>query len=216
MSIEDFKKGEYIVVKAYKFKRTKLHIFFIAVKILLCFALLIGSTYALFTDNDEKNVFVTAASLEMELYTLDINGNMKDISGKSDNIFGDDDWEPGQTRVVFFKVRSVSDIDAKYTLNLVLSDNVLDGAFEYCAFEGGPADYKGMKWESIAASNEVHDLVAGQNPVSSTSYSQISPNGEHYYTLFIHMSKQATSSYQNKQIDIKVHLYATQGNTIIE
>ena len=72
-------------------------------KVLLCFALLIGSTYALFTDSDEKNVFVTAANLKMELSVVDVDGNVRDISGGNKNIFGKDDWEPGQTRVVFFQ-----------------------------------------------------------------------------------------------------------------
>ena len=196
-------------------KNNKLNIFFIAVKVLLCFALLIGSTYALFTDSDEKNVFVTAANLKMELSVVDVDGNVRDISGGNKNIFGKDDWEPGQTRVVFFKVKSLSDIDAKYTLNLVVSEDLLDGAIEYCAFEERPVDVNGMTWESLTKSRAVKYLVSGQNPVSGGTYVEISPGEEHYYTLFVHMRDNVSSSYQNKLIDVKVHLYATQGNTIL-
>lgn len=196
-------------------RKNKLNIFFIAVKVLLCFALLIGGTYALFTDSDEKNVFVTAGNLKMELSTVDVYGNTTDIAGGRSNIFGEEDWEPGQTRVVFFKVKSLSDIRAKYTLNLVVSDDQLEGALEYCAFEGGPADFSGMTWESLTSPRSAKYLVMGQNPVSGATFVEIDPNEEHFYTLFIHM-RESASDYQNKAIDLNVHLYATQGNAILE
>ena len=191
--------------------RTKLNILFLAIKVALCFSLLIYGTYALFTDRQQNNVIVTAARMKMELYSVDASGNETNIAGDGNNIFGSELWEPGQTRVVFLKVGSQSEINAKYTLNLIVHNGELDGAIEYCAFAGGPIDVRGTTWESVSASRDVQPLLHGQNPLLESIYVEIAPGEEHFYTLFIHMRADA-SCVQNKATRMDIHLYATQGN----
>ena len=191
--------------------RTKLNIFFLAIKVALCFSLLIYGTYALFTDREQNNVIVTAANMKMELFSVDAYGNETNIAGDGNNIFGTELWEPGQTRIVFLKVGSQSEIDAKYTLNLIVHSGDLDGAIEYCAFAGGPVDVIGDTWESISDSKDVRLLLHGQNPLLGSTHVEISPGEEHYYTLFIHMREDA-SNFQDKTTRMDIHLYATQGN----
>ena len=124
-------------------KRTRISIVLLAIKVVVCFCLLIGGTWALFSDTNDNNVLVTAGNMEMELMTVDLNGNETNIAGNTVNIFGSADWEPGQTKVVYFKVRSRSNIDVKYILHLVVADDNLEGAIEYCTVEGTYLDIEG-------------------------------------------------------------------------
>jgi len=191
--------------------RMKLNIFLVAVKVALCFCLLIFGTYALFTDEDELNVFVTTADLDMELLTVDLEGNETDISGRGADVFKSDHWEPGQTRAVFLKVRSRSNVRVKYTLNLISSSAQLDGAIEYCSFLSQPFDVRGMTWESISAARDIQYLSEGHNSLSGDNYVTIEPNEEHCYALLVHMREDA-ADYQDRMTDIEIYLYATQGN----
>ena len=193
-------------------RRIKLNIFLVAVKIALCFSLLIFGTYAMFSSKDQKSIFVTAANVRMELFTVDLDGTETDISGGNADIFKSDYWEPGQTRVVFFKVVSQSDVKVKYTLNLIVSDDELDGAIEYFAFESRPYDVQGMTWESISQSRSIQYLTEGHNSVSGDDYVPIAPGEAHYYALFVHMREDAGDLFQDKMTDVEVYLYATQGN----
>lgn len=191
--------------------KTGFGIAMLVIKVIVCFSLLIGGTFALFYDSDENNVLVTAGSVEMELMTVDDNGNEVNIAGNGINIFGDDEWEPGQTRVVYFKVRSLSNIDVKYMLNLVVDDDHLNGALEYFAIEGSYIGFVDGTWNSLIQSRTIKALIEGQNSISGESHILITPNEEHYYTLFIHMREDA-SGYQNKTSKVDVYLYAMQGN----
>lgn len=193
-------------------KKTALSVVVLSLKVVICFSLLIGGTWALFSDTNDSNVLVTAGNLEMELMTVDLDGNETNISGNTVNIFGSAEWEPGQTKVVYFKVRSRSNIDVKYILHLVVADDNLEGAMEYCTFEGTYANIEGQSWESLTQSRSIRLLTEGQNPISGEDHVPMSPDEEHYYTMFIHMRDDA-SGYQNKTSKVDVYLYAMQGNT---
>lgn len=96
---------------------------FSMVTMIVCIAMLVGSTFAWFTDVAKStNNVINPGRLDLEVeYTLD-GENWEDLDG-AENIFGDGLFEPGYTRVVAFKVRNNGSLAFKYKMSLdILSE----------------------------------------------------------------------------------------------
>ena len=91
---------------------------FSMVTMIVCIAMLVGSTFAWFTDVAKStNNVINPCRLDLEVeYTLD-GENWEDLDG-AENIFGDGLFEPGYTRVVAFKVRNNGSLAFKYKMSL--------------------------------------------------------------------------------------------------
>ena len=91
---------------------------FSMVTMIVCIAMLVGSTFAWFTDVAKStNNVINPGRLDLEVeYTLD-GENWEDLDG-AENIFGDGLFEPGYTRVVAFKVRNNGSLAFKYKMSL--------------------------------------------------------------------------------------------------
>ena len=84
--------------------------------VVLCFAMLIGSTFAWFTDSvtSGKNKIV-AGNLDVELYTKDVNGEYTTVVGEDTNLLMDGAlWEPGHVEVINLKVANLGTLALKY------------------------------------------------------------------------------------------------------
>ena len=107
------------------FKKTKSALALGILAIVLCMGMLVGTTYAWFTDSVESgsNV-ITAGNLDLEVkYTLD-GETWKDLDGAED-LFQNDLWEPGHTEVVALKVTNVGSLALKYSANMgILNETV--------------------------------------------------------------------------------------------
>ena len=104
-------------------KSTKKALITSALCLLLCVSMLVGATFAWFTDSvsSAKNQIV-AGNLDVELeYAKVVNGTMTDwasVSGAA-NIFDPDAlWEPGRVEVVYLKVSNLGTLALKYQLGV--------------------------------------------------------------------------------------------------
>ena len=106
-------------------KLTKRTLLASVITMLICFTMLIGTTFAWFTDSVESagNV-ITAGNLEVGVeYTLD-GENWEDLDGAKD-LFQKGSWEPGHTEVVVLKVTNKGSLALKYSVNMnILSETV--------------------------------------------------------------------------------------------
>lgn len=96
---------------------------FSMITMIVCIAMLVGSTFAWFTDVAKStNNVINPGRLDLEVeYTLD-GENWEDLND-AENIFGDGLFEPGYTRVVAFKVRNNGSLAFKYKMSLdILSE----------------------------------------------------------------------------------------------
>ena len=200
-----------------KFK-TKMNIFFIAIKLLLCVAIMVSSTYALFTDSRNLSVCVTAGGMDVKLLQW-IPDEYVDISDRDGNVFGSELWEPGQTRIVFLKIENNSNIPIKYLLEMNVAINGLDGALEYCAFESKAFDTSGYDWEAVKKMSSVADsMTDGSNTISGDRHIYLEKGGVAYYALAVHMLESGSNAYQNQNKEnggacyVNIHLFAVQGN----
>lgn len=96
----------------------------------LCVAMLIGTTYAWFTDSViSNNNIIKSGSLDVELSFAKNNGGeltpWESVSGRSDIFDPDALWEPGRTEVVYLKVSN----DGSLALQYQLSVNIIKEIF---------------------------------------------------------------------------------------
>ncbi len=98
-----------------KQKSTKRALLMSALALLLCVSMLVGSTFAWFTDTVMSgNNKIVAGNLDIELEYY--NGTeWKTVSGAT-NLFDDTLWEPGHTDVVYLRLRNIGSLALKYEL----------------------------------------------------------------------------------------------------
>ena len=106
-------------------KRTKRALLSSVVALLLCFSMLIGTTYAWFTDSvtSASNVIKTG-NLDIEVeYTLD-GETWNDLDGAGD-LFQKGLWEPGHTEVVALKIENKGSLALKYVANMNIYNEIV-------------------------------------------------------------------------------------------
>lgn len=98
-----------------KMKSTKRAMLLSALSLLLCVSMLIGTTFAWFTDSvtSGRNV-IQSGNLDVELEYFD-GSTWKPVT-ESTNVFGYNLWEPGFTKVVKFRVTNAGSLALKYQL----------------------------------------------------------------------------------------------------
>ena len=103
-------------------KSTKRALVSSALAILMCVAMLIGTTFAWFTDTASTAVNkIQAGNLDIGVeYTLD-GETWKDLDGATD-IFQKGLWEPGHTEVVALKFKNNGSLALKYSINRNIVD----------------------------------------------------------------------------------------------
>ena len=106
-------------------KTTKRALITSVMAMLLCFAMMLGTTFAWFTDSAATggNV-ITAGNLDVVVeYTLD-GENWNDLDGATD-LFQKGLWEPGHTEVVALRIKNNGSLALKYVANMnILNETV--------------------------------------------------------------------------------------------
>ncbi|HAX30872.1 MAG TPA: hypothetical protein DCX96_06315 [Oscillibacter sp.] len=116
--------------------------------LVMCVVMLVGTTFAWFTDTASTGVNkIQAGNLDIQLLmrTTDESGNTyyKNIGDSHDVIFGGENslvaqnnnqdtlWEPGKTQVAYLAVRNAGNLALKYNIILNVKDEGLIGALDY-------------------------------------------------------------------------------------
>ena len=186
------------------------------VALALCFTMLLGTTFAWFTDtaSSEGNKIV-AGTLDLKL--LMHNGTeYVDIGENKDPIFGDGSiaqnnnaetkWEPGKTQVAYLAIENVGNLDLKYTVTLKVVDPEGDlyDVMQYTITPDATPAAPVTAWDASAALSVVND-------VQSVSETVALPVGAtHYFALSLHMMEEATDEYQGKDLSFDITVRATQ------
>jgi len=103
-------------------RKTKSALLHSAIALLLCISMLIGSTFAWFTDSvtSDKNI-IQSGNLDIEMYWTDDldSGNWYNVEEDAHNtIFSYDNWEPGYTDVKYIKLVNTGSLAMNYKLTL--------------------------------------------------------------------------------------------------
>ena len=106
-------------------KSTKRALLTSALALLMCVTMLVGATFAWFTDTASTGVNkIQAGNLDIEVeYTLD-GKTWKDLDEATD-IFQKGLWEPGHTEVVALKFKNNGNLALKYNINMNIVDETV-------------------------------------------------------------------------------------------
>ena len=200
--------------------------------ICLCLVMLVGSTFAWFTDTASTGVNkIQAGNLKIDL-VMDKNENSTytSIAGEDAAIFGkegsliaqnkstDTLWEPGKTQIVFLGVQNKGNLAVKYNIVINVADNGLADALEYAIVDGAKAtDMRTVNsWADIKALPNVQtgDVKAGKTVAAENGVLDEIVNGAKdetdYFALAVHMKEEAGNGYMDKDVTIDVTVTATQ------
>lgn len=130
-----------------------------ALALALCVIMLVGTTFAWFTDTASTSVNrIQAGNLKMEVsYKNSTTGNEYAILGEETNIFMQDTlWEPGHVEYAVLNVKNIGSLALKYKLGINIanetgSTNVNDEAFKL-------SDY--IKFAVVEGEADVTDRAA--------------------------------------------------------
>ena len=202
--------------------------------LLLCFAMLAGSTFAWFTDTATTGVNkIVAGKLDVELLMYKkVNGQYDyvNISKEPAPIFGsststvaqndnlDTLWEPSKTQVAYLAIKNEGNLDLKYqvALNVI---NPADGKDLYQVMQYAIVpDKRGT--DPVPAWTTGKTVTPGAQIVSGTNTTDANPAGvkllhgeTHYFALLVHMDENAGNKYQNGKVEFDLTVYATQLNS---
>ena len=180
------------------YKTTKRTLLFSVLAIVLCIAMLIGTTFAWFTDTASTGVNkIVSGKLSVDI--VDENGKsidgksleFKDVNGSSDIL-----WEPGVTfRTNGFKIKNDGNLAIKYKLSLngVVGDNMLLDVIKFSVVTADGKDAPAVDLDAFEGT-----LLKGQS-TDETLYIQA------------HMDEAAGNKYQEKELEgIGITVVATQ------
>ena len=193
--------------------------------LLVCFTMLLGTTFAWFTDSVTSGTNrIVAGTLKIDLELLNEEGTYSSVKEMNEPIFSYDKWEPGYTEVKTLKIQNEGTLALKYQMDVVAENancplaNVID---VYMCFGESNTYFTESNWwycgtlaEMMANPNgftqgkllpvgaEYDGALLGENGVAI---------GEITATIALHMQETAGNEYQDLDLgNIDVKLLATQ------
>lgn len=183
---------------------------------ILCLGLLIGTTFAWFTDSvTSSGNKIKAGTLDIQLLMDgDVDGTYDDISNNNSPIFGEGSiaqnnnaetlWEPGKTQVAYLAIKNNGNLALKYTVGLDVQNVSKDlyEVMEYAIVPDADANHKVTSWTSGNSVEVGTQSVSGDVslPVGAT----------HCFALVIHMDEEAGNEYQGGEVNFDLTVLATQ------
>ena len=190
-------------------RSTKKSLLFSALSLMLCFAMLIGTTFAWFTDSvTSANNVIKSGNLDIELEYW--NGEKwVDVKGKSD-ILTNTLWEPGVTEVAYLKVKNTGSLALKYQLGVniasetagvnaegqsfLLSDYIMFGVVEGV---NGETNAYADRDDAVADVTTAKKISAGYSKASS-----MLSGDEFYLALVVYMPTTVGNEANHNGVDV--------------
>lgn len=203
-------------------KTTKRMYMHSVIALLLSISMLIGTTFAWFSDNitSKKNI-ITSGNLDLEMYWTDDldSGKWYNVEDEKHNtIFSYDNWEPGYTDVKYIKLVNKGDLALNYNLSIEPQSGVgklAEVINVYYANDGIKVASRDdlAKMSAIGLLNNVMNGGATVNGtlLAADQYSPLHTSGETIITLAMSMITTAGNDYQNKDAgEFTINALATQ------
>ena len=198
-----------------KTKSTKRALLLSALSLLVCVSMLVGSTFAWFTDSvTSAGNKIVAGTLNIDMSVKDETGTYQSVKENSDAIFGYTLWEPGYTEWKNIKVSTTSNLALKYAMNIAIKGerSILADVIDvyYAASEiTKPADRSLDGLTRLGTISEVLDSTTGA--LINDTLIPDQNNTEDYATIVLKMQESAGNDYQGKTIgEFDIQILATQ------
>ena len=202
------------------------------VSLLLCVSMLLGTTYAWFTDSvTSNNNIIKSGNLDIELEYLAADGDWDTVDADTNVFMESALWEPGHTEVVYLKITNQGSLafDYKLSVNIVeeitsinvydnelkLSDYIMMGAVEdqATAFADRTDAIDALDDDTVTAINEGYAAAGTLYAVNNIPEGGAS---EQYLALVVYMPETVGNEANHKTgeavptIKLGINLLATQ------
>ena len=210
-------------------KATKRALLTSVMALVMCVVMLVGTTFAWFTDTASTGVNkIQAGNLDVELLmykkNTDESYDYVNISKDKDPIFGSETstvaqdnnlntlWEPGKTQVAYLAIKNEGNLALKYKVALNVT-NPVDGkdlykVMQYAIVPDAKLDSAPVHSAPVQGWTTGSSVTVGQQPVSGEV--SLGVGATHYFALLVHMDELAGNNYQNGKVDFDLTVYATQ------
>ncbi len=201
-----------------KVKSTKKALLSAVLSLVVCIAMLVGSTFAWFTDNVvSANNIIKSGNLDITLEWMDGTKAVADVDdaawldASTDAIFSYDLWEPGFTQVRHIKIGNEGSLALKYKVVIETEEAAAELAEVIDVYYFDPAEQvAGREALKDVAPFGTLDNVLGN--LDTTAQGTLAANTDDVITIALKMQETAGNTYMNKSVGGKftVKLYATQ------
>lgn len=196
-------------------KTTKRALAMSFVSVFLCVCMLVGTTFAWFTDSvTSSNNVIKSGTLDVEMYYADGTKAVPSDTGWTDAstgaIFNNKLWEPGYTEVRHIKIENKGTLALKYQLNIVANGDVSDLADVIDVYFVDPAAQAADR--TLANMTKIGTLTQVLAGMPNNASGDLNAGDSNVVTLALKMRESAGNEYQDKEIgsDFAVQLLATQ------
>ena len=191
-------------------KSTKRALLTSVLALLMCVAMLIGTTFAWFTDTASTAVNkIQAGNLDVQLeYSKDLT-EWKKVTDTT-KVFEDSTlWEPGRTEVVYLRVTNAGKLALKYTLGIYnlynsTGKNVLGNKYSLSDYvKLGVAEVDAAYADRAAAISAVQDSAKTLNSIGDTGVvgADLATNTTKVYAMVLYMPTEVGNEANPKNND---------------
>lgn len=191
-------------------KSSKRALLLSALAIVLCIAMLIGTTYAWFTDTASTAVNkIQSGNLDVQLeYSKDFS-EWKNVTEET-KLFEDSTvWEPGRTEIVYLRVKNAGTLALKYTLGIYnlynsTGKNVLGNKYRLSDYvKLGAAEADAAYADRAAAINAVDADAKLITDIDNSGMAgaSLEPNDTKIYALVLYMPTEVGNEANPKNND---------------
>ena len=170
------------------------------ISILLCFTMLLGMTFAWFTDSvKSENNIIQSGDLKVKMYWAEgkedpSTANWKDASRGA--IFNNNKWEPGYTEVRHIKIANAGSLSLQYKVLIVANGEVTELADVIDVYYVDPAVQVANR-EALANAPKLGTLTEVLSVLDETGSGYLAAGENDTITLALKMQESAGNEYQN-------------------
>ena len=184
-------------------KSTKRALLGSVLALFVCCAMLLGTTYAWFTDTAvSANNKIVSGTLDVELYQHTETGSVEISENQAPVFPADILWEPGYTHVVYLSIKNAGDLPLKYRVILEVTETTDPSLVEEMSYE---ITRDAKIGDTVAWTGNGIYVNSGNNATEAIDVT-LYPTEENFFALAVHMDEDAANKFMGQSIafDIKV------------
>ncbi len=189
-------------------KTTKRALLTSIMSLVLCFTMLLGTTFAWFTDSvTSENNIIKSGNLEVAMHwadgTLDPDADTTAWKDASEGaIFNNELWEPGYVEVRHIKIKNTGSLALKYRVDIIANGKVSELADVIDVYYLDPAKQIADRTDlnDVIPLEKLSNVLENLGGDESTAEGALTSGEDHTITLALKMRDDAGNEYQDKAI----------------
>ena len=184
-----------------KAKSSKRALLISGLALFVCITMLVGSTFAWFTDSvTSAGNKIQAGTLKIDLELLEENGSWTSIKDSQKALFDYDKWEPGYTEVKVLRVTNKGTLALKWIAKLVSANTLTDLANVIDVYVNTSATEYPAERENLDNWYNAGTLATFINTIEDTTYGNLEAGETAYLGLALRMQEEAGNEYQGMDL----------------